>query len=127
MAKKTYPGTTKLTRLTPESKVEREDRSARDHEIIARVAEAAGRESIEKLSTKIKELQEAEQRTDTKIINGLIILRKYDGTGYGICTDHDVITAGPDEASEVSEEDTAELARLGWDPDHSSGRWCFWT
>lgn len=63
----------------------------------------------------------------TKIAEGLLILEKYDESGFGTCVEHDQIWAGPDDAKSVSEEDAARLTALDWSIDEEGARrWSFY-
>ncbi len=47
-----------------------------------------------------------------KIIEGLMILSKYDGAS--LASEHDIIYAGPDNVDLVSPEDRSRLEKLSW-------------
>jgi hypothetical protein len=51
-------------------------------------------------------------KTIAKVINGLMILAKYEGVV--IAAEHDEIFAVPDNPDDVSNEDIKELDALGW-------------
>lgn len=60
-----------------------------------------------------------------QIADGLLILAKYDESGYGTCVEHDQIWAGPDRAKSVSKGDALALKELGWYVDKDVNRWSF--
>jgi hypothetical protein len=62
-----------------------------------------------------------------KIIAGLTIIAKYTGKGDFPCAaEHDIFYAGPSDLA-MSDEDRAELERLGWFIDKESDSWAAFT
>jgi len=59
--------------------------------------------------------------TAKQVIEGLQILDKYEDN-Y-IAAEHDILYAGPSDASKITPEDQAKLDELGWHIDSETDSW----
>ena len=59
-----------------------------------------------------------------QIIAGLTIIAKYEGSGYSVAAEHDIIYAGAEVSDKMTEEDKAAMLAAEWG--YSDGLECYY-